>query len=482
MEAQPIVLLQTLLVPLFFQDHGPLLDMISIVLMMLALQWWAMLIKAYAHTHDKPENVYNRQSILGIVLVMVLVAVTHLPMMTDPAMIFVSLSLAIWFWKRGRDRTRTGLSDEQLNAAFKIGFGILLVVLFFAALSFSFAGATLSNQLLVALPVFFLSGMIALSFTRIGLIQQEKARHQNGGRKEKFGSWIVALTVTWIVVVLASIVLETVPLYTLLDALSGVGDLLLQGLEIALTYILLLFWYITIAVLGALIWIFHLLFGWLLPKGTQQTITKKAQTLSVAPPGHNGGSNTLVEIIIGILLVLAVILVVRLIQMRLMNRKKNNAEEEEEEREALNMGAILQQRRHERKQQRAEELFVETLDPTSTRAQYRGFLQSVATSNQQMQRHANETPAEYQARLLANMNLATGHEEASPTPPDLTILKELTTAYAQERYGGKHPDKAKQAFLQKWVPTLTQHIQDRAAARAAAQVRRSSSQNSTWGD
>lgn len=78
-------------------------------------------------------------------------------------------------------------------------------------------------------------------------------------------------------------------------------------------------------------------------------------------------------------------------------------------------------------------LVLEPLAADSARARYRAFLQTMAERGQDMGRRPNETPDEYQQRLLLLMK-QTPIEDIPLAP---TAIEELTHAYVWERYGGK---------------------------------------------
>jgi len=44
------------------------------------------------------------------------------------------------------------------------------------------------------------------------------------------------------------------------------------------------------------------------------------------------------------------------------------------------------------------------------------------------------------------------------TPPDPAMLDELTSAYMQERYGGKHPRLQRDAYVSAWIPRFVRRL------------------------
>ncbi len=163
------------------------------------------------------------------------------------------------------------------------------------------------------------------------------------------------------------------------------------------------------------------------------------------------------RIVLLLIILLVVVLVVRAILKHW--RVDEDEEGEEEDREALPVQEILKMRREERRKKKKDAVpALETLAPDSARARYRELLQTVAVSDEKLTRRSSETPTEYEARLMSRI----GHTSANPeqTPPDATILNELTQAYARERYGGKNTDATQKNYLNTWVPHLLQRFKN----------------------
>jgi hypothetical protein len=72
-------------------------------------------------------------------------------------------------------------------------------------------------------------------------------------------------------------------------------------------------------------------------------------------------------------------------------------------------------------------------------------------------RRPNETPLEYQSRLLTALE-AEGEMHPGKTPDEARILEELTQAYLLERYGEKRVEKEKLGYLGRWVPVLIKRM------------------------
>jgi hypothetical protein len=104
---------------------------------------------------------------------------------------------------------------------------------------------------------------------------------------------------------------------------------------------------------------------------------------------------------------------------------------------------------------------MEKLDPTSIRARYREFLQAMARQGNDMQRKIDETPSEYQYRLLefARKHYH-GHEDDEQASS--MFLADLTQAYNRERYGGENGewsiDAQHRETLLSYLPQFTRHL------------------------
>jgi uncharacterized protein (DUF58 family) len=48
--------------------------------------------------------------------------------------------------------------------------------------------------------------------------------------------------------------------------------------------------------------------------------------------------------------------------------------------------------------------------------------------------------------------------QGDATPPDAALLDELTSAYMQERYGGKHPHLEHDAYMPAWIPRFVRRL------------------------
>jgi hypothetical protein len=421
----------------------------SITLLLLGLHWWERAVTAIVH---------HRLSIMGARLLGVFLAVaitvgTHLSLLNNtPALVF-SIVLIIGFWYAGMYRVQTGPNDEYVLTSFKVSLGVLLGVLILTLLNFNPLPQVLRDELTHALPTFFLSGLIGLSFTRIMTIRKERASSaQRSSQGDPTRAWLMVLTLTWIIVMLSTFAFEAFGF----QPLVAVASLLWNGLGIVVNFILLL-----LTPLFSFIDRFFPLIA-----------SPQQSPLPLPPPRSNQGPPDpllllLAEIFILLsrLILLGMLLGILLFVLRSILRRWRwtpDDESEEEIRESLSMQSVLKARREEQRQRTQNTktpVVLEPLDPTSARARYRELLQALAWKREELARRPNETPAEYEARLLALLKMAPPLEaQGDSTPPDPAILDELTSAYMQERYAGKHPHLQHDAYVPAWIPRFVRRL------------------------
>jgi len=185
METQPIVLALTFIltfIAIVFQGSSAVLPLEagSITLLLLGLHWWAKAVSALAQGGFYTTRGRLLQ-LLGLFLAVGLTIVTHISLLNNIPALFFSIILIIGFWYAGMYRVQTGPNDEYVLTSFKIGLGVLLAVLILTLLIFVPIPPALHDGLTYALPTFFLSGLIALSFTRIMMIRKESANSAQRG-------------------------------------------------------------------------------------------------------------------------------------------------------------------------------------------------------------------------------------------------------------------------------------------------------------
>ncbi len=466
MLAQPIVVLLIFSSPIFTEEFGKLfLGEGTIILLLLGLQWWAMFVKRGA-AHGLSENSEKLLYILGLLVAATLVVATPLLMVRNILTLILSSALIVWFWWRGMHRAEVGLSDEYLVRSFRIGFAILLIALLFAVFYLDPTNNTLFaspdytplfTALAQALPLFFLSGLLGLSFTRIGLIRQQNARYSSEG--SQLGStrnWLIFLTLFWIGTVAAVIALEAFSF----QSIRAVITLLWNGLGTLVTWLLTAI----IFLLSPLFYLLGAVFAFLARffKAGTPTLPSYPNFRNSVPPHQQPFSPEALLIGRFVLLLLAFAVLLLIVRAALRKWRRTHKDNEVEEiREGLSVHSLVKARREERQSRDVQQNTVsplEVLDPTSARAYYRELLQAMASNQAALARRSDETPGEYQARLVALVQQASSDEAQEEIPPDPAILDELTHDYVLERYGGKHLDQEKQAYLRKWVPRLLERL------------------------
>jgi hypothetical protein len=429
------------------------LSTIELTLILLSMQWWALVVQHFVGRgiSTKRARILQVGGLCGALLITLLIAI-----FTADSIIYaviISAAAVLWSWKRGIDRTRAELNEEQLINAFKIGFIIVIGMLMFTIILPSQSFKLPIDVLAQALPLFFFSGLLALSFTRLIQIQKENARHPTS-KKDPTRSWALALTGLWIALVIAAIALETFSFTIIQRILLPIWDLLgwivlwiIEGFFFLLSTIFNFFFKpSTIAGLPPKI------------KNSGSRAPQASPHPKVAPPSQE--LVLLGRIVLLVIVIIVVIFFVRLALGRLKTRVEDEAEEEE--REGLDIGAILNERREEwqRKRQKQETFTLEALDPHSVRARYRDLLSALQEDSAGLAHLPGETPQEYQKRLDLAIRIAPPSigQPSLDAPPEAAILEELTEAYARERYGARPLEMSKEGYLSTWVPYLIQRL------------------------
>ncbi len=443
MEAQPIALALLLFSQMAFdQQLGWVLGAGTVTLLLLGLQWWVMLTEQLSRSLADPWKPVLR--LLGPCLAIALMALSVDLFSLIPVSVFI-----LFFWRLGIFQSQPELRDERLIATFRVGFIVMLVLSFFALAP----NATAQPLALLGkmFPLFFLSGLLALSFTRLSSINREHARQTGAIQARSTRRWFVFLTTMWGVLVAAAIVLEFFAFqlvqYVLLPFWELLGFLVLEIL-----YLLGLLFYFLGKLLG-------------IPQ------SNSSNSLHHLPPPQTLAQQTthstaspllllMLRIALIIIVVIALIFIVRMI-LRYWPRTIQ-PEEEEEIRETLSLQEILRERRQEQQQQKQQEFAVESLDTPSVRARYRAFLQAVAESNTHLGRRTDETPHEYQRRLtmLLQPHRFMSDEVLHNIKQDRMEIETLTQAYTQERYGGRSIALSSLEAFQAWLQRLQNRLKD----------------------
>ncbi len=452
MEAQPIFV-----VLLFTSGEPavPFLSELSIILLALGLRWWAMGVRAYTERGISKQN-EQLLRVLGLLLAGGLVIGTPVLLVRSVLSLILSSALVLLLWWHSMQQ-KTYEENGQLLIFFRIGFAILLFLLIIAVFySDSSVTITLLTALAQAIPIFFLSGLLAISFTRIALIRHETARYAPENATGLTRNWLFALTICWLAVVLAVLALEAFSFQAVVVLVSDIWYVVLIVLE----YLVVILAYILTPILYVFSFLFALLFHFF-PFGGHLTtpplppahIKPIEQQQTFSPEALAAG-----RFILLLLSLLVLFFIVRAILRRLPKARKDD--EVEEIREGLSLRLITQQRRKQRLEQALPQTpQLETLEAESARAYYRELLQTIASGNPAFARRSDETPAEYQARLLivARQTFVETMQEAD-IPSEQEILDVLTHDYNLERYSGKHMDSAQKNYLRAWVPRLIARV------------------------
>ncbi len=457
METQPIWLVLLLLASAFAgQNAAPLLDPVSITLLLLGLQWWAMLVRYLVRRRNLSVEWMEVFSVSGLCLAFALALLTHLHLLNAIAALAVVAGLIVWFWRRGLRLARLERSDEYLITSFKVGFIAVLVVLAITSIYFSpiyqsdLPYTALHEFVARGLIIYFLSGVLCLSLARISFIRRENAYRAFGASRDPTRLWLLVLTLFWGVVTVAAFALEIFSF----AAILAVTTWFWNGLAALVEWLLSL-------ISPLLAFLLHLLAPLFPPMVTHlRSAPPRTHTIShhAPPPQLPADVLNLLRLLLLLALLAVFVLVIRSILRRL---RLHVDEESEEERENLSMQSILRERPGQRRKsrQKNEEDALEPLAPDSVRARYRELLQALAEQGTSLAHQPAETPAEYEARLLALLKkTASAQEDGDSALSDAMLLQQLTHAYMQERYGEKRPQLAHDASLPSRIARLVKQL------------------------
>ncbi len=475
MDAQPIALVIALLTLIVAGTKAtPPLGAGSIALMALGLLWWAMLVEHIVRRSLKGRRVAWLH-FLGWFVAFAVVVGPHLLSLDTGEHIFAALLgtvLVTWLWRRSMPRAQAGFAYGQFATSFKVGFGvqlgILLIVIVLPELH------TLRDALGSSLPVFFLSGLLGLSLVRLGAIRNSRRALDGSQQADPTRAWLLALTLFGGALIAIVIAIESVFSFASFEVVVAALAPLWNALGTLVYWIL----YVIAFLLTPIFYLISFLHDLLTQHGNaQQNPQNSAPKPSPFQVPWKGGSIAPEIISIGRWIFLVFALTIVLLVVRASLRRwfiRSEDEGVEEVREGLDARSLLGQRWREwwsRRRQHREVLpTLELLDSTSARARYRELLQALAASKDELARAPAETPAEYEARLLAYLG-----KGAPPTPGrahdddalnDSAILDELTHAYSRERYGGKQTNQHQRARLQASVPRLLTRLTGKASTSA----------------
>jgi hypothetical protein len=436
MEAQPIALL---LILLSFSFTGVVnawpLGEIAVTLLLLGLRWWAMLVywlmaRGMSKTEGQPLHV------LGLFLALAAMIGTHLWFVNILGAAIVGGALVIWFWIRGIQVVQAQEREVVFLQYFRIGFCIMLLELLITI--FSSSDASLRVTATRLFTTFFLSGLLTLSFAR--LRSMVGSGGENAAQTAAGRNWRVALTLVWCVIIGLALLLESFSFQSIQRLLQPLWDVL-GWLANGIAYIISV--------------TFSFLFAGLLGK-PKLTLPPP----SASPNAPTGTPNISPQALLAgrmvvLLIVFSLLLLVIVIFLRRWNVRLRD-EDEEEVRESLPVREVARKRQEE--QRRAQqEAVLEQLPPDSARAHYRDLLQTMAWQREELARKAEETPHDYEQRLITMLRSLppdVAHEPHSSS--DAHLLDTLTQAYIEERYGGKHVPQPEQTHT--WAERLATRL------------------------
>jgi hypothetical protein len=416
-------------------------------LMLLGLAWWERLVHALG-ARGRAARFGTLLSIIGWLVVLTLAIVPSLSLLLQgqgiPQVTGAAL-VATWAWQRGVRRAQGQWEYEDVQDDFKVALGVVLATLVLTGLMAPHA------DLLVALagdlPIFFLSGLLAVSLARLAVVRRQHATRQADPAR----LWLVALLSLVTVLVVAALGLEAlISFSTLQQTLAALGPVG-QGIGVLATWLLdalgrlltPIFWFFT--------WLAHLLTNHQTTTAPSSvpvtgTPTPKPPTLPVQPTA------SISPVVIGIgtaLFVAIIVVLVVLLGARALHRWFAGPPQDgiEEVREGIDPRAEMRQRRQQHAAAVAS--IAIDLDPRSVRARYREVLEAAQATETDLAHRLDETPAEYETRILAALR-----QRSAADPADVQIVQDLTCAYRAERYGALEIPPAERERLRAAVPGL----------------------------
>ncbi|MBO0791781.1 MAG: hypothetical protein J2P36_12650, partial [Ktedonobacteraceae bacterium] len=374
METQPIAML-LLVLPLMFDPGNtssagaPLLNSLLISGLLLSLHWWEIFVhfKADSRRISQVRNLRFQ----GFLIALVITLSIELLIRADIIAFFFAIALVIWSWRRGMLWTEFEMIDDRLILTFKAGFILLILTLLLTILRLY--DAAVASKLLqaqaLALPLFFLSGLITLSFTRLSATRKENARSVTGKRLDSSRTWLTVLAIAWIVLVALSIGLELFSFQLVQNLFQPVW----YALEVVFR------WFLSVidAILAFLLAPLHGLANNQATPPPLPTPIDQPQQHPLKPGAMS--MSPLLLLIARIALVAVVLSILGLIVWFILRRKPVVVEDEGERevREGLGISALFKAHRPEREREQEPAFALETLDPASARAHYRELLQTM---------------------------------------------------------------------------------------------------------
>ena len=470
MEAQPLALIIAVLTLIFTRTLADIpLGVGEIALLELGLLWWAMFVENRFPTRGRESA---RLHLVGWLVALAVTVGPLLPSLIRAEEVFpalVDITAVMWLWRRNMYYVQVGFEYGSLATSFKVGFGvllgILLLVIAFPQLS------SLRDALALALPIFFLSGLVTLSLARLGAIRNNR-RALASSQADPTCSWLIALTLFAGILTLLVIILESIFSFSSFELTLNALTPLWNALGTLLGWI---FYGIIFLIVSP---IFYLI-SWLISLITHHgAASQQPQKVGLQPPPFHQQSQVPAippEVLtVGRWVFLMVAFVAVLLLVRTTLRRwfiGSNHEGIEEVREGLDARSLFGERWrawwNRRRQRIKEDGKLEPLDPSSARARYRELLQALAMTKEDLARTPTETPAEYEARLLPYLRKEISGSQtmtdSDGKSADSLLLDELTHAYTLERYGGRHTDESKRGQMRSWVSRLVMRLTGKAS-------------------
>jgi hypothetical protein len=467
MEAQPVGLIVALL---SFALTGKLtvsfLAIGGIAQLALVLFWWTGWADHLRLAHRKHTIGQALFQISGLLVALLVVVGSSLPAAlagNGLPTTLLNIGLVAWLWRRSISRARGSFEYAQLATSFNVALGILLFCLLLALLLPQ--GKILLDAYAGVGPVFFLSGLIALSLSRLVAIRNTGSR-RNDAQSDPTRTWLLALTLLGGGIVVVVLVLETIFSAMVFQQILSLFIPLWNVLGILLGWLLYGFIFV---VLNPLFTLFGFLLG-LLPRNTSE---HSHQTVSTSPFSHltQQGPQAIPPVVLTVgrwvVLVLVCLILLHVVRVGLQKVHMVSLDERiEEEREGLDAASLFKKQLREWwstiRRARNTPVQMETLDPNSARAYYRELLQRIALARSDLARHPAETPDEYEARLRHSLEREEesmhGSQHDAMASSDAAILGELTRAYTRERYGGKETRVDEHGNLHIWMTRLAMRL------------------------
>jgi Na+-transporting methylmalonyl-CoA/oxaloacetate decarboxylase gamma subunit len=415
------------------KSEPPLLLEGGVIVIWWSTYWWAFVVKRGIQPRlgeERAQLVY----LPALVMIYLLVVGLHPPFVASVPQLIGAGILSLSFWWRGKVRVEKEGQEESLLLVFQVGFAVLLGVLAIALAYPPPTHAFLLETLNAVVPLFCLSGFVALSFMYLSSMYSPR-----GGSKRNASRTRVTRTGLLVLFFLVAIVASTL-------LLSVVA---FEPLEVMFSPWLA-------PVRAFFLWLLRFL--WAQPDSSKlRRKPPRVPGIDRPPPKPRRPPPTpdVMEGIWRLLLVIGIVLLVLFILVVLLWILQRILQSDEDE---IREGISVQPTRKKRQQQQTMRRMREALDAASARARYREFLQMMAwRGGNERKRRPCETPLEYQQRLLTYI-APDKQVHAVDTPDDTRILEELTQAYLLERYGEKQVDARRLAYLRKRVPRLTRRL------------------------